>query len=141
MYAIGRLFAIVIGYSLAVLSAAACLLAMHVGGPPEPPEKAIVYWLQFLAYGSITASFIGATCFVPMVIFAVVAETWRLRSFLVHVGFGALVGIVVSVWAHQTDANLVQSNMTAMIATGIIGGGVYWLIAGRFAGWIAGEQA
>jgi hypothetical protein len=70
----------------------------------------------------------------------VLAEAFRLRSWLIYAAAGAIIGAVIVVWAESgyqpnpTQATLASRDMMLFIAAGLAGGLVYWLIAGRKAG-------
>lgn len=137
MHAIGRLFLMAFAYCVAVLVAGVFLLAANVGLKPQSPHEAGWFWSQFIVYGVMTASMIGAATAIPAFIFTVLAETFRWRSFFLHVGVGGLIGIGVSALAHSGGIaeDAIQNNLALMAATGLVGGFVYWLLAGRWAGW------
>lgn len=141
MRAIGRLFAVSIGYILAVIAAGIFLLAARVGIEPQNTETAGLFWGQFVIYGGVAASFIGAAAFVPWVVFAFVSEIFSLRSFVIHVGAGGLIGLAAAIksagWVITTAEGTTQlgtPESTMMVAAGFVGGFVYWLVAGRMAG-------
>ena len=77
----------------------------------------------------------------PAALLIVIAEAARLRSFLYYGIGGALVGLAsyygsdISVrLENTTDVAPVANALQLAAAAGIIGGLVYWLIAGRNAG-------
>ena len=86
-------------------------------------------------------AYVGAVAFMPALLVIVIAEAARLRNFLYYGVGGALVGLAsyygtdISVrLENTTDVTPVANALQLAAAAGIIGGLVYWLIAGRNAG-------
>ena len=82
-------------------------------------------------FGFFIASVGGIIVAIPFVIFAVFAETFGWRGFLLHGVMGGLFGLGSILLA---PVSMEAKIVTASIAAGIAGGWLYWLIAGRNAG-------
>lgn len=138
---IGRI--IVIGFALiAAILAAGIVLAVGVLAPDwpsldsDPVERVVFFTVSFFA-----TSFVGAVAFLPTLILVVVGEAMRFRSILYYGFAGAAVGLasyfgsnVELQLENTTDITPVMHPLELAAAAGIIGGLVYWLIAGRTAG-------
>jgi phosphotransferase system glucose/maltose/N-acetylglucosamine-specific IIC component len=141
MSVFGRI--IVIFFALiAAIVAAGVALAIGVVAPDwagvdsDPFERISFFIVSFFA-----TSFVGAVAFLPALVVIVIAEAARLRNFLYYGVGGALVGLAsyygsdISVrLENTTDVAPVGNALQLAAAAGIIGGLVYWLIAGRNAG-------
>jgi hypothetical protein len=141
MSLLGRI--IVIFFALIVASMAAGLaLAIGIispdwaGADSDPFERVSFFVLAFFA-----TSFVGAAATLPALVLIVFAEAARMRSFLYYGVAGAVVGLasyfgsdVSSRLENTTDVTPVGHALQLAAAAGIIGGIVYWLIAGRRAG-------
>jgi hypothetical protein len=141
MSLLGRI--IVIIFALIVASmAAGVALAVGIVAPDwptmdsDPVERVSFFVLAFFA-----TSFVGAAATLPALVLIVFAEAARMRSFLYYGVAGAVVGLasyfgsdVSSRLENTTDVTPVGHALQLAAAAGIIGGIVYWLIAGRRAG-------
>jgi len=146
MSLLGRI--VVVLFALIVASmAAGIVLAVGVIAPDwaamdsDPVER-----VQFFAVSFFATSYIGAVALAPAFVLIVVAEGLRIRNFIYYGVAGALVGLAsyfgsnVSIrLENTTDVTPVGHTLQLAAAAGIVGGIVYWLIAGRRAGaWRAG---
>ncbi len=140
MRAVGRLFAAGVGFLLALVAAAAFLLAAKVGLEPMTPEESALFWAQFLVYGGVTASLLGSLAFLPWTLLVLVTEIFSIRSFVVHVGAGGVLGLMGTVRLDRMQERLAENDAafaadaTLVVAAGFVAGFVYWLVAGRMAG-------
>jgi len=137
----GRIIMILFALILAIV-AAGITLAIGIIAPDwagidsDPVERVSFFIVSFLA-----TSFVGAVAILPAALFIVISEAARLRSFLFYGVGGALVGLAsyygsdISVrLENTTDVPPVANALQLAAAAGIIGGLVYWLVAGRNAG-------
>lgn len=136
MRAIGRIFAALIGFILAIIAAALFMLTASVGLTPVDPADSVWFWGSFGVSAAMTASYLGAMALAPWAVVILVTEVFRLRSFLVYLVAGGLLGVLPSLglapMMRPLDGD--PRNIAILIATGIVGGFVYWLVAGRMAG-------
>jgi len=102
----------------------------------DPFERVSFFIVSFFA-----TSLVGAVAMLPALVVVVIAEAARLRHFLYYGVGGALVGLAsyygtdISVrLENTTDVAPVGNSLQLAAAAGIVGGIVYWLIAGRNAG-------
>jgi hypothetical protein len=89
----------------------------------------------------IVSTGIGAlvSAFWPFVVVLVITEAFKLRGFVVHLVAGALVGLIygLPVAEFLAGAPLPALRVKALqlaVASGAVGGFVYWMVAGRTAG-------
>jgi hypothetical protein len=141
MSLLGRVIVIFIALMVAI-TAAGVTLAIGIVSPDwagvdaDPFERVSFFIISFFA-----TSFAGAVAMLPALAVIVVAEAARMRSFLYYGVGGALVGLasyfgsdVSERLENTTDVVPVGHSLQLAAAAGIIGGLVYWLIAGRNAG-------
>ncbi len=138
---IGRLFVIFLGFVIACV-AAAMALAIGVVTPDfmgidsDPLERVRFFGAAFFATGY------GPAVALVLALGAIVlAEAKGIRSVLYYIIGGALIGFMSS-WSvdlsaaleNTTDIAPVSFAKTIATVAGIVGGIVYWAIAGRRAG-------
>lgn len=136
MRAIGRIFAALIGFILAVIAAAVFMLAASVGLGPTNPADASWFWGQFGVGAAFTASYLGAMALAPWAVLILVTEVFRLRSSLVYILAGGFLGVLPALGLAPMMRSLdgEPRQIAILVASGFIGGFVYWLVAGRMAG-------
>ena len=130
-------FALMISIMVAGLAlAAGVMLPDFITLASDPVEK-----FSFFAMAFFTTSFAGAYAFVPALILIAIAETFDLRSIFYYAIGGGLIALlgyysadISPALENTTDISPVTYGMQLVAACGIIGGFVYWLIAGRKAG-------
>jgi len=79
---------------------------------------------------------IGYSIFFPAAILILYAELTAWRDWLFYALGGAGIAVVIIVWKWRPQTEDI-STFAAILATGVVGGFVYWLISGRSAGLIA----
>ncbi|MBB1089934.1 hypothetical protein HUU61_01405 [Rhodopseudomonas palustris] len=140
MALIGRLFAIAFGFLFASLAAGLVIVGTMLfpelsdiaGAPIDPDALNIV-----LGFGFI---FVSGFALLPALIVVLVTEAFAIRSALVYAIGGAAVGVACYLGLVPFDPatlqfdGIVRRHLEIMTGAGIIGGLVYWLIAGRNAG-------
>ena len=141
MSVIGRLIVIFFGLILAIM-AAGIALAIGIISPDwtgvdsDPFER-----VSFFVFAFFATSFVGAAATLPALVLILFAEAARMRNLLYYGVAGAVVGLaayfgsdVSSRLENTTDVTPVGHTLQLAAAAGILGGLVYWLIAGRKAG-------
>jgi hypothetical protein len=138
MAIIARLFMVIIAYVLACIAAS---LVLTIGMTPQwdqfvPPDMpAAAIW----AVVGIGASIIGGTALLPALLLIALTEGFAWRSIVLYgVLGGALAlaltyGIDIAGYVRRPDSMLAHAR-EVLAASGIAGGLVYWLFAGRKAG-------
>jgi H+/Cl- antiporter ClcA len=141
MSLLGRIIVIWFALMLAMMAAGIVLAAGIIapdwqGLDSDPVERVTFFVVSFVA-----TSFAGAAAFLPALVLIIFSEAMRLRNFLYYGVAGAVVGLasyfgsdVSSRLENTTDVPPVGHTLQLAAAAGIIGGIVYWLIAGRKAG-------
>ena len=124
--------------------AAGIAIAMGVLGPQwhgfsgEIGERVGFWMLAFAA-----TSFTGAVGLLPLVIMIAIAESFKIRSLLVHAAAGAamlVIGYYGSGLSKPYEESIdrppppVAREVEIAAAAGVVFGLVYWVIAGRKAG-------
>ena len=102
----------------------------------DPVDRAIFFVVAFFA-----TSFAGAVAFLPAFLAVIVAESFSIRSFLYYGTVGAVIGLLGYFGSNisarledTTEITPVAHSLELVAAAGIVGGLVYWLLAGRNAG-------
>ena len=137
----GRIIVIFFALILAIV-AAGVVLAIGIVAPDwagidsDPFERVSFFIVSFFA-----TSLVGAVAMLPALVVIIIAEAARWRNFLYYGVGGALVGLAsyfgsdISVrLENTTDVTPVGNTLQLAAAAGIIGGLVYWVVAGRNAG-------
>lgn len=138
---VGRVFVIFFSLLLAIF-AAGLALAVGVMVPDvvtvstDPVEHFTFFAVQFFATG-----FVGFVAFVPALVLIAIAETFDIRSVFYYAIGGAAIGLfayygsnISAALENTTDLPPVAFSLQLAAASGIIGGFVFWLVAGRNAG-------
>lgn len=140
MALIGRLFVILLAFCAACLVAGAIIvfavlfpeLSALDTDTVDPSALNIV-----LGFGFI---FISGFALVPAMLVAAITEAFYVRGVLTYAVGGALVGLACYLGLIPFDPatmqfdGIVRRHLEVMTGAGIVGGVVYWLIAGRNAG-------
>ncbi|AZO07147.1 hypothetical protein [Mesorhizobium sp. M2A.F.Ca.ET.043.02.1.1] len=89
-----------------------------------PPLGMFVYFLTIILTGMQT------------LVFALIAEFFSLRSFWLHMVFGATAAAAgfMLIWPDAADDPERLADMGIIAGAGLVAGLIYWLIAGRDAG-------
>jgi hypothetical protein len=140
MSLIGRLFVIAFAFCMACFVAGAIVVLMilfpevssiDVGGI-DPNALNII-----LGFGFI---FVSGFALLPAVAVVVITEALNIRSLLAYAIGGAVVGLACYLGLIPFDTDTMQFNgivrrhLEVVTGAGIVGGLIYWLIAGRNAG-------
>ena len=140
---LGRIIVIVFAVMVASL-AAGMAIAMGLLGPEwhgftgDFGERVVFWVLAFVA-----TSFTGAVGLLPLVILIAIAESFKIRSLLVHAAAGAamlVLGYYGSGLSNRYEESIdrppppISREAEIAAAAGVVFGLIYWAIAGRKAG-------
>jgi hypothetical protein len=136
-----RIFVILVALMLAIMTAG-ITLAIGVIAPElsafdsDPIERAAFFVIAFFATGLA-----GVFSMVPALALIALAEGFNIRTFLYYAAAGAALGYLAYFgsgfgirFEETTDIAPVTRPVELIMASGIAGGLVYWLLAGRNAG-------
>lgn len=130
-------FALIVATMVAGIALAVGIISPDWAGVDSDPVERV----SFFVVAFFATSFVGAAATFPALVLIVFAEAARMRSLLYYGVAGAVVGLaayfgsdVSSRLENTTDVVPVGHALQLAAAAGIIGGLVYWLIAGRKAG-------
>ena len=140
MALIGRLFVILFGFFAACLVAGMVVvgavlfpaLSDFADGPIDPNALNIV-----LGFGFI---FVSGFALLPAMVVAATTEAFSIRGALTYAVGGAVIGLACYLGMVPFDTEtlrfegIVRRHLEIMTGAGIVGGVVYWMIAGRNAG-------
>jgi hypothetical protein len=137
MQIVFRFFVTLFGFGLASLAAAA-VMVFGAAAPELPPPDT---WPLLTFFIFSVSAFVAAFSFVPAVVAILVTEAFGLRSVIFYAVAGGLIGLfcgytlgfIEPMPSFRLDQPL-QTNFELLAAAGIAAGFVYWLVAGRSAG-------
>jgi hypothetical protein len=139
MNVVARIFLVIVGYFLACIAASVILTIGTL--TPEWDDLVAAGFNSAAAWAVILvgASVIAAIAMVPSLLMIALAEGFAWRSIVIYGVLGGLLALVLSYgldfggYVSDPDSFLVRER-EVLAASGIVGGFVYWLIAGRRAG-------
>ena len=133
---IARIFMVPIGLFLAIMAASIFLgfalnaMYPHAGIYHDPAADNMFAIFS----GFILAFPLGHIAFYPAILGLIIAEIFSWRSLWLYLGYGLVLSFFMThVPGEPIDALAIALDVRAL-ASGLIGGFVYWLIAGRGAG-------
>ncbi|QPC85996.1 hypothetical protein GA830_04035 [Mesorhizobium sp. NBSH29] len=135
---LGRIVVILFGYLVGAIAAGAFLnflIIARLGLNPDEMRWALV-GSAFVSV-PVFAFFVAYQAFIPAMLAIGATEFFKKRDWLVQALAGAAVALFVlgTVARSETTVSLTDLPVAmAVIASGLVGGIAYWLIAGRSAG-------
>jgi hypothetical protein len=140
MSLIGRLFAIFFGFLFACLIAGMIVVGAVLypefsdmgTGPIDQSAINVIIGFGFI--------FVSGFALLPALLVVLITEAFYIRSVLAYAIGGAVVGLACYLGLIPFDTTtmhfdgIVRRHLEIMTGAGIVGGFVYWLIAGRNAG-------
>jgi hypothetical protein len=143
MRIIGRILGMIVAYWLACIAAS---LVLTIGALMPVWDDLKSFDLQSVVLWSVVgvgAAIIGAVAMLPALLVIALAEGLALRSILVYAVLGGALALALTYgldfagYIETPDSHLARGH-EVLAASGIAGGLVYWLLAGRKAGsWTA----
>ncbi|NVK35563.1 MAG: translation initiation factor IF-3 [Rhodobacteraceae bacterium] len=133
---VAQILRIVAGFVLGLLIVGAFLafgFFTTINPAQDPIGTVFIATFSFFA-----ASAVGGVVFLPLFFAVVIAEIFRLRSVIYHIGVPGLVIAVIWVLGESPQGAASQSDIRdgslIALAGGFLGGAVYWTLAGRYSG-------
>ncbi|MBZ8132653.1 hypothetical protein [Afifella sp. IM 167] len=114
--------------------AAAAVLFFSVPPALQAGETLAEYAAKAGFVSFIAALVVGAVAGIPSFLVVLFAESFGWRSLILHLVFGALLGVVAVVLGIASPPPVEPRDIVIFAGAGAVGGFVYWLIAGRRAG-------
>lgn len=129
-----RLFGRLVVCSVAFIVAAAAASLIGVFGLYRGLEADPAYEVAFLSTSLLALLTVAHSSALPFGVFIVLSEAFRLRSFILHAV--APVGVAFFLLWNVLDDPFTLDDDRVIVACGaaLMGGFVYWLLAGRRAG-------
>ncbi|MBA8899842.1 MULTISPECIES: hypothetical protein [unclassified Phyllobacterium] len=124
-----RFTLIVFGFVCAIFAASLFLNLLLLGSSELIGSDGPFLYLTVPAFAVV----IGYSVFIPAFILIVFAELTAWRDWLFYTLGGAATAVVVIVWKWRPQTEDIDT-FAAILATGVVGGFVYWLVSGRSAG-------
>lgn len=143
-----RMITILIGFTFAVIAAGLFLSFGLVSEYfaaffADVDPSASFEGLSIFMVGLYMGAHAGAAAFLPAMVIIAIAELMRWRGMTTNLLLGGLCALFVGV-IRSTVGNgqtLSENTLIILLATGFIGGFIYWLVAGRKAGAWMDKQA
>ncbi|TKT71170.1 hypothetical protein YH63_006960 [Afipia massiliensis] len=139
MAVIGRLFAIFFGFLVACIVAS--VVVLYAIFFPEMSDVSIDVDQSainlILGFGFIL---ISGFALMPALVIALVTEAFSIRHILAYAVGGGIAGLCCYLGfipfdtVNMTFNGIVRRHLEVMVGAGILGGVIYWMIAGRNAG-------
>lgn len=129
MLYLARFALIIIGFVCATFAASLFLNMLLIGSTEWLGGEGPFLYLTIPVF----ASAIGHSVLVPAALIIIYAELTAWRDWLFYALGGAATAIVIIVWKWRPQTEDI-STFAAILATGVVGGFVYWMISGRSAG-------
>jgi len=124
-----RFALITIGFVCATFAASLFLNMLLIGSTEWLGGEGPFLYLTIPVF----ASAIGHSVLVPAALIIIYAELTAWRDWLFYALGGAATAVVIIVWKWRPQTEDI-STFAAILATGVVGGFVYWMISGRSAG-------
>ena len=139
-----RILMVLAGYLVAVLVGLVALVAIYVVLSSLPNAPGYFDLLQFTPVAVLVVPPLGMFVYfltivvtgLQALVLALIAEFFSLRNSWLHMLFGAVAAAsgFTLLWPDASDDSERWADMGIIAAAGLIAGLVYWLIAGRDAG-------
>ena len=143
-YVLKRILMVLVGYLVAVLVGLIAIVVIYVVLSSLPNAPGYFELMQFTPIAVLVVPPLGMFVYfltimvtgMQTLVFALIAEFFSLRSFWLHMLFGAAAGAggFVLLWSGASDDPERWADMGIIAGAGLVAGLVYWLIAGRDAG-------
>ncbi|TGP52706.1 hypothetical protein EN873_15715 [bacterium M00.F.Ca.ET.230.01.1.1] len=143
-YVLKRILMVLVGYLVAVLVGLIAVVVIYAVLSSLPNAPAYFGLMEFTPIAVLVVPPLGMFVYFLTIIltgartlvFALIAEFFSLRSFWLHMLFGAAAatGGFMLIWPDATDDPERWADIGIIGGAGLVAGLIYWLIAGRDAG-------
>ncbi len=137
---LGRFFIIIVGYAVASVAASVFLNILLLGAINFRPDETLPAVIASMIFSvPLVSLFVAYLAFVPAVPAILIAEVLGKRDWLFYAIAGAIVAAVVigfMTGTAETGSDMIADPgfALAILASGMCGGIVYWVVCGRSAG-------
>ncbi|RUW53150.1 hypothetical protein EOA32_10410 [Mesorhizobium sp. M1A.F.Ca.ET.072.01.1.1] len=143
-YVLKRILMVLAGYLVAVLVGLVALVPIYAALSSLPNAPSYFELMQFTPVAVLVVPPLGMFVYfltivatgMPTLIFALIAEVFSLRSFWLHMLSGGVVATAGFMLLSRDAPHDPErwADLGIIVAAGLVAGFVYWLIAGRDAG-------
>ena len=140
-YVLKRILMVLVGYLVALLAGLIAVVVIYAILSSLPNAPGYFGLMEFTPVAVLVVPPLGMfVYFLPIVltgmqtlVFALIAEFFSLRSFWLHMAFGAAAAAAgfMLIWP-DADAPERWADMGIIAGAGLVAGQIYWLIAGRY---------
>jgi len=134
MRAVLRILVVIPFAFVVAILAATALIVLAAGAEPVAGEPEGFFTAKLVIVSLVASTYVGAVAAIPALIAIALAETFRWRSFVLHLAVGAAIGLIAFLMGIGGEPPVAGYDLKIGGASGAVGGFVYWLIAGRWAG-------
>ncbi|MCT4654181.1 MAG: hypothetical protein N4A65_00045 [Cohaesibacter sp.] len=131
---LARLMMVPFGLFCAILATGIFLAFALMSMDPQQITDPQVQSVFTLFWGVVIASMVGHLSFAPTLAFLLATEIFSWRSLYLYLAFGLLLSVFAFRLPQEPQDDLALALDLQAMAAGLVGGFVYWLIAGRGAG-------
>jgi hypothetical protein len=143
-YVLKRILMVLAGYLVAVLVGLIAIVVLYIVLSSLPGAPGYFDLMQFTPIAVLVVPPLGMFVYfltiivtgLQALVFALIAEFFSLRSFWLHMLFGAIAAVAgfKLFWSGALDSSEHWPDTAIIAAAGLVAGLIYWLIAGREAG-------
>jgi len=143
-YVLKRILMVLVGYLVAVLVGLIAVVAIYAILSSLPNAPAYFELMEFTPVAVLVVPPLGMFVYfltiiltgMQTLVLVLIAEFFSLRSFWLHMLFGAAAATAgfMLIWPDAADDQERWADMGIIAGAGLVAGLVYWLIAGRDAG-------
>lgn len=142
-YVLKRILMVLVGYLVALLAGLIAVVVIYAILSSLPNAPGYLGLMEFTSVAVLVVPPLGMFVYfltivltgMQTLVFALIAEFFSLRSFWLHMAFGAAAAAAgfMLIWP-DADAPERWADMGIIAGAGLVAGPIYWLIAGRDAG-------
>jgi len=131
---LARIIVVLVSLSLACLAASGGLMIGYLSHDIRELLNAGVDPGTVLVMMALSAVVLNGYAALPALAIIAIAEGWRVRSVLFYAGVGGALAAFLAFGTEIFDLRGAARDREIMVGAGVVGGFVYWALAGRNAG-------